>query len=62
MNEFNEYERNQIWIERLKKEFKNSKDEHELISSIAQMLTLRDKKIDELLKVHICVIQEEFKK
>jgi len=47
----NECERQQVWMERLKKEFKDYEshhDSHRFLFSIAQMLTLRDKKVYDL--------------
>lgn len=47
----NEYEKQQVWMERLRKEFKDYEshhDSHRFLSSIAQMLTLRDKRVYDL--------------
>jgi hypothetical protein len=54
MNEFDELERRQVWWTRLKKEFndyENHHDSHRFLSSVAQMLTLRDKKIYDMVIV-----------
>lgn len=44
-------EKQQVWMERLRKEFKDYEshhDSHRFLSSIAQMLTLRDKRVYDL--------------
>jgi hypothetical protein len=49
----NEHEMRQIWMDRLTKEFKdyeNHHDSHRFLSSIAQILALRDKRIYDLAK------------
>jgi len=50
----NEHERQQVWMERLKKEFNDYERHHNshfFIFSIAQMLTLRDKRVYDLTEV-----------